>query len=290
MIAYDPKNWLRLILSFHRSDTFRRLLPAMGGMAVYCTVIMFLEIDVWHRKGMSTIAVHSILGFVISLLLVFRTNTAYDRWWEGRRLWGTYVNHSRSISTKIAAYIGKEHKAERERLRTLIGNYIAASRDNLRGQTHPESMEWNEWCSASEFSSVDHVPNAILAALVREIEQLRKKGLLTDLQVVTLNDELRSFAEVHGASERIKNTPIPYSYSIFIKKIIIIYSVTLPFALFRDFGYWTILCTVFVFYSFVSLEVIAEEIENPFGTDANDLPIDEITDKIRSNVNAIFRL
>jgi putative membrane protein len=290
MIAYDPKNWIRLILSFHRSDTFRRLLPAMGGMALYCTVILYLEIDVFHRTGVSTIAVHSILGFVISLLLVFRTNTAYDRWWEGRRLWGTYVNHTRSISTKLAAYIDKEHKAERERVRTLIGNYIAASRDNLRAKPNPQSLESNEWCSASEFSNADHVPNAILTALQREIEQLRKRGVLTDMQVLTLNDELRSFAEVHGGCERIKNTPIPYAYSIFIKKIIFIYSITLPFALIKDFGYWTILCTVFVFYSFVSLEVIAEEIENPFGTDANDLPIDEITDKIRHNVNSIFRL
>jgi putative membrane protein len=290
MIAYDPKNWIRLILSFHRSDTFRRLLPAMCGMAVYCTLLVYVEIDVWHHTNVSTIAVHSILGFVISLLLVFRTNTAYDRWWEGRRLWGTYVNHTRSISTKIAAYIGKEHKAERERLRTLIGNYIASSRDNLRDKAHPQSMESNEWCNASEFSSADHVPNAILTALVSEIEQLRKKGMLTDFQVLTLNDELRSFAEVHGAAERIKNTPIPYSYSIFIKKIIFIYSITLPFALLKDFGYWTILCTVFVFYSFVSLEVIAEEIENPFGADPNDLPIDEITDKIKHNVNTIFRL
>jgi hypothetical protein len=81
---------------------------------------------------------------------------------------------------KLAAYIGKEHKAERERLRTLIGNYIAASRDNLRGKEHPESMESNEWCSASEFSSADHIPNAILGALMREVEQTRKKGLLTD--------------------------------------------------------------------------------------------------------------
>ncbi len=289
MIAYDPKNWIRLIVSFPRSDTFRRLLPGMIGMAIYCTLLVYLEIDVWHHTGVSTIAVHSILGFVISLLLVFRTNTAYDRWWEGRRLWGTYVNHSRSISMKLAAYIDKEHKAERERLRTLIGNYIAASRNNLRGMAHPNSMESNEWCSASEFSSADHIPNAILLALVEEIDNLRKKGLLTDIQFLTLNDELRSFAEVHGACERIKSTPIPYSYSIFIKKIIFIYCTTLPFALLKDFGYWTILCTLFVFYSFVSLEVIAEEIENPFGTDANDLPIDEITDKTRHNINSIFR-
>lgn len=289
MIAYDPKNWIRLIVTFHRSDTFRRLLPAMFGMGIYCTILLYLEIDVFHRTGMSTIAVHSILGFVISLLLVFRTNTAYDRWWEGRRLWGTYVNHSRSLSTKLAAFIDKEHKAERERLRTLIGNYIVSSRNNLRGSSPLQNMESNEWCNATEFSGADHVPNAILLALVREVEQLRKKGLLTEMQVLMLSDELRSFSEVHGAAERIKNTPIPYSYSIFIKKIIFIYCTTLPFALLKDFGYWAILSTVFVFYSFVSLEVIAEEIENPFGTDPNDLPIDEMTDKIRVNINSIFR-
>ncbi len=291
MIAYDPKNWLRLILSFHKSDTFRILMPAMIGMALYTTVLCYLELDLWHVKSFSTTAIHSILGFVISLLLVFRTNTAYDRWWEGRRLWGTLVNHTRSFSMKVSAYVDKDdaHKAQRERIRTLLGNYVAASRDHLRGKFVPESFEANEWFSVSEFSTKDHVPNAILAMLVREVELLRRKGVITDLQMLALNDELRSFAEVHGACERIRATPIPYSYSIFIKKIIFIYSVTLPFAILKDFGYWTILGTVFVFYSFTSLELIAEEIENPFGNDANDLPIDELTDKIRKNVNSIFR-
>jgi putative membrane protein len=88
MINYDPKSWWGLIFKFHKSDTFRRLLPAMVSVALFCTAIAYLGIEVWPNHLHSTTAFHSLLGFVISLLLVFRTNTAYERWWEGRRQWG----------------------------------------------------------------------------------------------------------------------------------------------------------------------------------------------------------
>jgi ion channel-forming bestrophin family protein len=289
MITYNPKNWLRLILSFHRSDTFRILLPAMLGLSVYVLLVVYVEHEIWKDQYVATIVVHSLLGFVISLLLVFRTNTAYDRWWEGRKAWGTMVNHSRSFSMKINAYIGKEHVQERERIRLLTGDYFVVCKDHLRGKVVTETLESSKWLDNSEFLDKAHVPNAIMTLLVREVEQVRKKGLITDLQAHSLNEEMRSFTECIGACERIKATPIPYAYNMFIKKIIFIYCLTLPFGLIKDFHYWTVLLTVFVFYSFASLELIAEEIEDPFGHDANDLPTDEIADNIRKHVNAIYR-
>jgi putative membrane protein len=105
-----------------------------------------------------------------------------------------------------------------------------------------------------------------------------------------MQDELRLYSESLGACERIRSTPIPYSYSLFIKKIIFLYTLTMPFGFVTDFGYWTILVTTFIFYAFASLELIAEEIEDPFGTDANDLPTDDLALKIGKQIDDIFKV
>lgn len=287
MIAYNPKDWIRLILSFHKSDTVRMLIPALIGIALFTSVFVFLTIEVWKMQYRSTTSVHSLLGFVISMLLVFRTNTAYDRWWEGRKLWGSFVNHSRSLSVKLRAFAGV---AETEKIKILLQNYYFACVDHLRGR-----MSTAKWSPVpgeplDKYTNCDHIPNALYADLMMEIERLRREGKLNDTHLLMLNEELRTLADNLGACERIRSTPIPYSYSMFIKKIIFFYSITMPFAFVSDFRYWTILVVTFIFYAFASLELLAEEIEDPFGEDANDLPTDEIAERIRKHTNEIFKL
>lgn len=116
-----------------------------------------------------------------------------------------------------------------------------------------------------------------------------KEGVITGDQFIILNEELRSFTDICGACERIKNTPIPYSYSAFIKKFIFIYVITMPFGFAINLGYYTIPVTTFIFYVLASLEVIAEEIEDPFGKDSNDLPMHKIAENIKNNVEDIFK-
>jgi putative membrane protein len=287
MIAYNPKDWYKLILSFHKSDTFRMLLPAIIGMCVFSGVLVYLITCVWKWNYEGTIAIHSLLGFVISLMLVFRTNTAYDRWWEGRRLWGGFVNHSRSIATKLHAFLDRTDSAKAQ---ALLSNYFFACKDHLRKEM--STKDWMEVPGESfdRYTDAGHVPNAILTDLVAEIHRLQKAGKISEVQMLMMNDELRSFAELMGACERIKSTPIPYSYSMFIKKIIFFYTITIPFGLSTAYHYWTILIVAFIFYAFASLELLAEEIEDPFGRDANDLPTDEIALKIKKATEDIFRM
>jgi putative membrane protein len=290
MVIYNPKDWFKLIFAFHKSDTFRMLIPALFTIAIVCFGIVYIEIEVWNMKYKSTIAMHSLLGFVISLLLVFRTNTAYDRWWEGRKMWGAFVNHSRSLATKIEVAVDVSLKTERAKMNALLCNYFIAAKDHLRGVR--SSKEWKVVSGLDNDTIVmaDHVPNRIIVELSREIESLRKAGKISDMQWLSMQDELRMYSESLGACERIRSTPIPYSYSLFIKKIIFLYTLTMPFGFVTDFGYWTILVTTFIFYAFASLELIAEEIEDPFGTDANDLPTDELAGKIGKQIDDILKV
>jgi ion channel-forming bestrophin family protein len=124
--------------------------------------------------------------------------------------------------------------------------------------------------------------------LFKRVVLLRKKGIITDNDVLIINAELTTFTDVCGACERIKNTPIPFSYNLFIKKFIFVYIMTLPFGFVFSLGYFVIPVVGFIFYVLASLELIAEEIEDPFGNDNNDLPMKKISENIRKSIEEIL--
>jgi putative membrane protein len=117
---------------------------------------------------------------------------------------------------------------------------------------------------------------------------LHQQGTISGEQLIYLNTELQSFTDICGGCERIKNTPIPFSYSVFIKKFIFIYVMTLPFGYVFSLGYYVIPVVAFIFYVLASLELIAEEIEDPFGNDENDVPTEKIAQNIQKNVRDIL--
>ena len=124
--------------------------------------------------------------------------------------------------------------------------------------------------------------------LFQKINDLYISKKITGNQLIILNNEIQSFTDICGACERIKNTPIPYSYSAFIKKFIFIYVLTLPFGYVFSLGYYVVPVVVFIFYVLASLELIAEEIEDPFGSDANDLPTAKIASNIKKHIEELL--
>ena len=250
----------------------------------YC----YVEIELLQNRYEHTMAFHSLVGFVISLLLVFRTNTAYDRWWEGRKQWGALVNNTRNLAIKLSVKIPKEDKRRRELMRVLITNYVFAMKEHLREGVNANELEENSSLDKTGIMTLEHVPNAIAKQLYGEIMKLREEEIITDEQLIVIDQEYKSLTDIIGACERIKKTPIPYSYNAFIKKFIFVYVVSLPFGAITSFGYATVFITVFLFYILASLETIAEEIEDPFGTDANDLPTDSLAQTIQRNLKEIF--
>lgn len=287
MVQYNPKDWITFIFRFHKSDTFRKLIPMMIFIGSYTYGVGYLEIVHWKLSEKSYLSniniMHSMLGFVISLLLVFRTNTAYDRWWEGRKLWGALVNNSRNLAIKISAMLHDE--SDRQYFRKMIPAYASILNKHLSKEVTGKQL----------FDDVDldidhlkHKPNQIAKMLFQKVSDLYLQKKITGDQLIVLNDELKSFAEICGACERIKNTPIPYSYSAFIKKFIFFYVMTLPFGYVFSLGYYSIPVVIFIFYVLASLELIAEEIEDPFGYDANDLPTEKIASNIKKHVEEIL--
>lgn len=291
MIDYNPKEWFTFIFRFHKADTLRKLAPLILSICVYALLIVILEKEVLqlsennHLKNIPVM--HTMLGLVISLLLVFRTNTAYDRWWEGRRLWGSLVNNTRGLALKIHAITGDNHTDMRKRLAYQISAFPLVLKEHLRGQIY--TGEQLQEMGIDTSPSFEHQPNQVVHSIFRSIQTLRKsESGFSDELYLSLQPELQSFSDICGGCERIKKTPIPFSYSVFLKKFIFFYIMTLPFGFVFTVGYWTVPVVAFIFYVLASLELIAEEIEDPFGKDANDIPTDQLAETIGKNVREII--
>lgn len=292
MVDYNPKEWLRFIFFFPKADTTRKLAPLLLSICLYSTLIAYLIIDFWELGQNSDLKnislMHSLLGFVISMLLVFRTNTAYDRWWEGRKQWGYLVNNTRNLAIKINSLL-KGREEDIHFFQSALPNYAFALKNHLRGEFVSEEFEEITSFRLNQLERANHVPNQIAGAIFSKVHSLQKEGILLPEQTLLLNYELQSFTNICGACERIRNTPIPFSYSSFLKKFIFLYCVTLPLGYVFSLHYLVVPFVVFVFYILGSLETIAEEIEDPFGTDANDLPLENICKNIKKSTFDIFQ-
>jgi ion channel-forming bestrophin family protein len=275
MIKYNPKTWFRHIFAFHKSDTAYVLWKELILIGAFTLGLVYLEVHyLQHGEKLSELTtVYSIVGFVLSMLLVFRTNSAYDRWYEGRRKWGELVNNTRNLAIKIGSMTTN---AETEAyFARMIPNYAYAMKEQLRNGVILEELDLTT-AELAEIKKVQHKTSYIAKAMYEKLHRLKQEGVITQEEFLSLDYNLRSFSDITGACERIKGTPIPYSYNMFLKKFIFLYVTTVPLAFIHVFGYYASLVAIFIFYVLVSIEILAEEIEDPFGHDDNDLPTDEL--------------
>jgi len=289
MIKYNSKNWFRHISSFHKAGILWTFKYELLMVAIYAALIAFTHQR--YLSGYSSLLdqvtqFFGFIGFAFSLLLVFRINSAYDKWWEGRKLWGALVNNCRNFALKVNVFVSKDEVSSKE----LLYNWMAIFPTSLKHHLRDEIVI-GELPISDEMKKVlkgkTHIPNAIAGEIYRLLKQVKNNGHISEEEMILFDKEVKSLTDILGACERIKNTPIPYSYNIFLKKLIFVFIILTPFAFVRAMDYWSILITVLIFYIFVGLEYISEEIEEPFGTDYNDLPLDELAEKIAANIDEI---
>ena len=270
MINYDPKRWWHVLLTFPRSPIFATLVLVVLGVGLYTGVIVWIELRFQIQDPLGP-AILSLLGIILGLVLVFRTNTAYDRWWEGRRLWGQLVNVSRSLARQVDALLPPVRAERRATYAELLAAYPHALIRRLRGIGVPE-------------------PGRITSDLVQALHDDIRSGDLPREALIALTPMMAAFDDIQGGCERILKTPIPFSYSSYIKQFVVLYAAIVPFALAGEFGYGTIIAAMFIFFTTMGLELLAGEVEEPFGQDRNDLPLDDIATGIALDVRAILTL
>lgn len=294
MINYDSKKWWEAISHFRSSYVIRRTVRMVLWMGLFAAIVVACDFLVkeYHDLNLFTLDtwVFTLLGVMLSLLMVFRLNSAYDRWWDGRKQWGALINHTRGLAVLFNGMLPKDDVVNREFFAKGISSYVLALSDHLRDvSSHRLITEYSQEPIES-IQKVRHVPNKIVNDLYARIEQLYAAGVVDGFHLNQLKPETQSFLDIQGACERIKATPIPFAHNFFIKLLIISYTGLVPFVLtsMLESFIGPVIMTMMVAYALIGIEYISVEIEEPFGMDCNDLPTHNLAVKIQKNVHEIL--
>ena len=271
MITYDPHKWLD-----HFFDVRGSLVKEISGRVLAC-VLWSVVVVCFHKYYVSVhipSVLHTLVGLALSMLLVFRTNASYDRFWEGRKLWGGIVNESRNLIRAAYVHLGTERNLLLQLTRLTV-DFSVASMHQLRGEKMPG------------MAGAQHAPFVVATRMTVVLKEAHKRQAISDIVLVSLDQNIQLLVDCLGGCERIRTTPVPFAYVIHLRSALVAYCFSLPFALVDSFGWGTIFDTLIVSYIFFGIEEIGVEIEGPFGSDDNDLPLETICETIRHNLFAI---
>ena len=257
------------------------------GMALFnYLVTSVFSLAFWKVES----SVFSLLGIVLSILLVFRTNSAYDRWWEGRQQWGNLVNNCRNLALLLHATLPTSDEICRRYLANHIANFCISLKEHLRKGINLDELVHLAPEERMLYASKVHLPNFIAFQIQKVVQDKFRSGEIAGEDLLNLKNHTQALIDIAGACERIKKTPIPFSYNVYLKLYITAYTLILPFGILPQFGYAGVVLIMFIFFAFIGIELMAEEIEDPFGLDCNDLPIGDIAHTIKQNVSELLEV
>lgn len=262
----------------------------LSKVALYATGMgMYSALAVWNdRVPESDLAVipseiHAALTLVLGWLLVFRTNTAYSRWWEARTLWGRLVNASRNLAEKLTCLVDLPSDHLRRFRRPLLA-FPFALKDHLRSEDSITAIPGYE----SSTDRPDHVPNYLVSQLYQVLRDCRREKLIDGDDMRAIDNEMCELLDICGGCERIYKTRVVTSYRVFARQCVLLYLVTLPWGISNDLKFWTIPMTMIISYFMLGLETVAEHVEEPFGRDEDDLDLDGLCQTIDRTAGEIF--
>ncbi|HLL55522.1 MAG TPA: bestrophin family protein [Myxococcaceae bacterium] len=286
MVDYDPHHFWRQLLQL-RGSMVRDIVGRVLMLVVWSAVVVAIHRYVRNVSAPST--VHALGGLALSLLLVFRTNSSYDRFWEGRKLWGGIVNETRNLARSSGVFLrdGAADLYQRLVLWTIAFPYACTAA--LRGEVDmgPE-LERLPKEDVERVRAAQHVPLAVALEMTKALDEGRKRGLYPEYVQMQIDQNVQQLIDYIGGCERIHKTPVPFAYMVHVRRAIVVYCITLPFVLVEPFGWMTVLATFLVAYLVFGIEEIGVEVEDPFGRDDNDLPLERICETIRNNLKALL--
>ena len=278
MIVRPQQHWLRLIFVWHGSVLSKIFSRLLLNFLLSIAVIIMLP---WYTMlGIKfTLAPFSILGVAIAIFLGFRNNACYSRYVEARHLWGQLMIASRSLLREVKTTLPDD--AELGQFVRLQIAFAHCLRMTLR--RNPQAEPLAKYLSEKDLQTVfaaQSPANRILLLMGEWLAIRRRDGQLSDILFHSLNNRLNDMSAVLAGCERIANTPVPFAYTLILNRTVYLFCIMLPFALVVDLHYMTPFISVLISYTFISLDALAEELEDPFGTENNDLPLDAICNAI----------
>lgn len=279
----SPFNWLHRL--FPRLPVAKRLGLVVTAVTLYCLLV---ELLIWlcnwtDAKTTWGVETAVLQGLVIGLLLVFRNNEANKRWWEARTQWGQLINEMRNLSLKIRAYVAAD-VAERRQLAALLTGYAQALVRHLRGEGRLQEVPGFD----HDLRQPAHVPYFLAGLVQEQLAAWHRAGKVADMPLLLLDTHARSLMDICGACERIRNTPLPLSYRMLLRHGLWLFLLLTPWYLDPEIGIWSAPVLAVVTYFLFGVELTAEEVEEPFGREPDDLSLEKFCQIIEASVTDVL--
>lgn len=287
-MRFSQRDWFQLAFRLRGS-----VVPAVLPRTLLCGTVGFVVSFLYARDVPIALAInHFIPDLVLGLLLVFRTNTAYERYWEGRKLWGGLVNSTRNMARQIWIVVLAREPRDRDQkvamLRLLVAFAVAVKlhlrreklNDELRSLMPPEQF--------SRLIGMNNPPLEIAFWIGDYLQLQHQRDRLNLYQLTAMQQTLNEMVDILGGCERILKTPIPLAYAIHLKQLLLIYCLTLPSQVVSTVGWWAGPLVILISFALFGVEEIGVEIEDPFGCDSNDLPLDDICKTMLRNIEDLI--
>jgi putative membrane protein len=289
MIYYDPEaNWFKFVLRFFTLSSVWRAVKIGLFFGVYTFVVRYIMNRIDYEY-ITSYRIFEALGGIFTLIMVFRTTQSYNRWWEARKTWGALVNNCRNLAIYLNEILDKSMKKEKDSLALDIANFTHALGYHLRdGAPEPKYYEYTDDVQEEIKRGANH-PLVFSQRILRTLKSLYGQNKFDGFEFDMLKSYHAELMNIQGINERIKKAPIPFSYIAILKMTIFAFGFLLPFQPFESVQEQLVPLWIFVIIFIVALlEIIGAEIEDPFETRENDLPLEQMANVITKDVFTIL--
>ncbi|MFD2245427.1 bestrophin family protein [Pontibacter ruber] len=289
MIIRPRHNWLRMLFVW-RGSVLQQIFPRLLLLGLMSLIVVVFHGEFFNYKIPLNPAPFTLIGVALAIFLGFRNSASYERFWEGRRLWGALLNYTRSLARQVTTMSGLPADSEQVAyfVQLLIAFTYSLNHQLRKTDPTPDLKRLLPPDLVQALLAVKYKPIMILQEMASWVQQRRAAGALDSITFTAFDQNFNELSNIVGGCERIASTPIPYPYSILLHRTVYIYCFLLPFGLVDSIGWMTPLFVVFVSYTFMALDAIINEIEEPFGTEANDLPLNTMSRMIETTLLEII--
>jgi putative membrane protein len=289
MIVRKKTNWFSMLFIW-RGSVLPELLPRLAGFFLLTSIIVYYRAFLDKYHGELSTNIYTLFGIALAIFLGFRNTVSYDRFWEGRKLWGALLNDTRSLAQQVHNFIPNDERHKEEKIIFMKGMAAMVYALNHQLRCTDPMLEMNKLLSpelSQKLEDAEYKPIIIMRELGTQINQWRERGTIDTILQAAMDRNLANFSDAIGGCERIASTPIPFSYNVLLHRTIYIYCFLLPFGFANSLGWYAPFIITFVAYTFTALEAIAEELEDPFGNMQNDLALDAMSANIERSIAEI---
>lgn len=283
MIVRPHPHWLRMLFIV-RGSVITSLLPQLLCAVGFAALVTWLHGQLFHWKVTLTFVPFSLIGLTLAIFLGFRNNTSYARYWEARGLWGILLTESRALARQALTLVDGDTRDAQVPVYRLMA-FVHALRHQLRGTTPQADLaRLLPETDCARLATARFKPAMLLVMIGEWLREMRQAGRLAPPLAQAMEAPMNRLSDALGGCERIAGTPIPFTYAVIIHRTIYLYCLLLPFGLVDSIGTMTPVVVGFIAYTFFALEALSAEIEEPFGTEPNDLALDAMCIHIEASL------